>query len=73
MGTFLAATPLGDSFSIENLIAAIGQFVTYIFGSDGPVLKVLDVVTENQILWVFLAFGICTIGINVLRRLRSIF
>lgn len=64
---------VGTTFSLENLIAAIGAFVTYIFGADGPVVTVLDVVTQNQILWVFLAFGICTIGISILRRLRSIF
>lgn len=66
-------TAVGNTFSIEELINAIGVFVTYIFGADGPIMKVLGIVTENQILWVFLAFGICTIGINVLKRLRSIF
>ena len=68
---FLDAVP--TAFSIEALIEAIGAFVTYIFGSTGPVKVVLDLVTQNQILWVFLAFGICTIGISILRRLRSIF
>ena len=64
---------VGNTFTVEALIDAIGVFVTYIFGADGPIMKVLSIVTTNQILWVFLAFGICTIGINVLKRLRSIF
>lgn len=64
---------VGNTFSITELINAITLFVNYIFGTDGPVLKVLNIVTQNQILWVFLGFAICTIGINVLKRLRSIF
>lgn len=64
---------VGNTFSITELINAITLFVNYIFGQDGPIMKVLNIVTSNQILWVFLAFGICTIGINVLKRLRSIF
>lgn len=70
MGAFL---DVANSFSLEALIDAIGVFVTYIFGANGPIKVVLDIVTQNQILWVFLAFGICTIGISVLKRLRSIF
>ena len=64
---------VSNTFSVEALIDAIGKFVTYIFGSNGPIKVVIDIVTQNQILWVFLAFGICTIGISILRRLRSIF
>lgn len=69
---FLDVT-VGNTFSIQDLISAITLFVNYIFGADGPIMKVINIVTTNQILWVFLAFGICTIGINVLKRLRSIF
>ena len=61
------------AFSLEALIAAIEAFVTYLFGSTGPIKMVLDIITSNQILWVFLAFAICTIGISLLRRIRRIF
>lgn len=64
---------VGSSFSIENLIDAIGVFVNYLFGTNGPIKMVLDIITQNQILWVFLAFAICTIGISLLRRIRRIF
>lgn len=66
--------PATTTFTIDNLITAIGKFVTYIFtGASSPVKVVLDLVVQNEILWVFIAFGICTIGISVLKRLRSIF
>lgn len=69
---FLEAVP--TTFSLEALIAAITAFVNYIFDTtDGPIKMVLDLVTGNQILWVFLAFGICTIGISLLNRIKRIF
>lgn len=71
MGAILETVP--TSFSLEALIAAIEAFVTYLFGSTGPIKMVLDIITGNQILWVFLAFAICTIGISLLRRIRRIF
>lgn len=71
MGAILEAVP--TTFSLEALIAAIEAFVTYLFGSTGPIKMVLDIITSNQILWVFLAFAICTIGISLLRRIRRIF
>lgn len=61
------------TFSVEALIDAIKVFVNYLFGADGPIIKVLNLITQNQILWVFLAFAICTIGISLLRRIRRIF
>lgn len=67
---------IGSDFSIENLIAVAKQFVGWIFdtkANNGAVATVLDCVTTNQILWVFLGFSICTIGINLLKRIRSIF
>lgn len=70
--TFLDAVP--TTFSLEALISAIQAFVTYIFDTtNGPIKMVLDLVTGNQILWVFLAFGICTIGISLLNRIKRIF
>lgn len=70
--TFLDAVP--TTFSLEALIAAIQAFVTYLFDTtNGPIKMVLDLVTGNQILWVFLAFGICTIGISLLNRIKRIF
>lgn len=71
MGAILEAVP--TTFSLEALISAIEAFVTYLFGSTGPIKMVLDIITSNQILWVFLAFAICTIGISLLRRIRRIF
>lgn len=64
---------VGLSFNLENLIAAVTAWVTYLFSSDGPIKAVIDIVTANQILWVFLAFSICTIGISLLRRIRRLF
>lgn len=70
--TFLDTVP--TTFSLEALIAAIQAFVTYLFDTtNGPIKMVLDLVTGNQILWVFLAFGICTIGISLLNRIKRIF
>lgn len=70
--TFLDAVP--TTFSLEALIAAIQAFVTYLFDTtNGPIKMVIDLVTGNQILWVFLAFGICTIGISLLNRIKRIF
>lgn len=72
---FLEAAVLDPnaSFSLANLITAIRVWVEYLFSSDGPIKAVIDIVTGNQILWIFLAFGICTIGISLLRRLRRLF
>lgn len=67
----LSAVP--TTFSLEALIAAVTAWVTYLFSADGPIKAVIDIVTANQILWVFLAFGICTIGISLLRRIRRLF
>ena len=65
---------VASTFSIEALIAAMDAFVTYIFdATDGPIKMVLDIITGNQILWVFLGFSICTIGVSLLKRIRSIF
>lgn len=64
---------VGTTFNLENLIAAVTAWVTYLFSSDGPIKAVIDIVTSNQILWVFLAFSICTIGISLLRRIRRLF
>lgn len=71
MGFLTSTVP--TTFSIEALIEAITVWVTYLFGSNGPIKAVLDIVTSNQILWVFLAFSICTIGISLLRRIRRLF
>lgn len=65
-----------QDFSIENLIAVAKAFVEWIFdtkANNGPIACVLDLVTHNQILWVFLGFSICTIGVSLLKRVRSIF
>lgn len=74
MGFLEAAVLSPDAtFSLANLITAIRVWVEYLFSSDGPISSVIKVVTDNQILWVFLAFSICTIGISLLRRLRRLF
>lgn len=71
---FLEATPVSNTFSIEALIDVIKLFVNYLFDkTDGPIKMLLDIITENQILWVFLGFAICTIGISLLKRIRGIF
>lgn len=72
---FLEAAVLDPNatFSLANLITAIRVWVEYLFSSTGPIKSVITIVTENQILWMFLAFGICTIGISLLRRLRRLF
>lgn len=62
-----------NTFSLTNLIAAVTQWVNYLFGTDGPIKKVIDIVVNNEILWIFLAFSICTIGISLLRRIRRLF
>lgn len=65
---------VATTFSVEALIAAMTAFVTYIFdATNGPIKMVLDIITGNQILWVFLGFSICTIGVSLLKRLRGIF
>lgn len=68
---FLSAA--ANTFSLANLISAVQQWVTYLFGDTGPIKMVIDLVVENEILWVFLAFSICTIGISLLRRMRRLF
>lgn len=64
---------VATTFSLESLIAAVTAWVTYLFSSDGPIKAVIDIVVNNQILWIFLAFSICTIGISLLRRIRRLF
>lgn len=70
MGFLSVAT---NTFSLANLISAVQQWVTYLFGTNGPIKAVIDLVVDNEILWVFLAFSICTIGISLLRRMRRLF
>ena len=62
--------PVATSFSVEALIDAIKLFAETVIDL---AKDVLEVITDNQILWIFLAFSICTIGISVLRRIRRIF
>lgn len=71
---FLSAAPISGTFNVEALIQVMTAFVNYIFDpDDGPIKMVLDLITGNQILWVFLGFAICTIGVSLLKRIRGIF
>lgn len=74
---------LGAAFSVSGLLSYMGDFIKWLFVDDGAagtggttagaVGRVLGFITENEILWVFLALAICTLAIGVLARIRKIF
>lgn len=65
---------VATSFSLEALLSAMSAFVDWLFNaSTGAVATVLNFITSNQILWVFLALALCTLAIGVLARIRKIF
>lgn len=75
---------LGAAFSVSGLLGYMGDFIKWLFVDDGTagegatntvgaVGQVLKFITENEILWVFLALAICTLAIGVLARIRKIF
>lgn len=58
---------------LEDILANISRWVSWLFANDGPIKKVIDFIVANPFLWVFIGLSICTIGIGVVRKLRRMF
>lgn len=71
--SFLEQTGDGAADILTAILANITSWISWLFGSTGPVATVIDFIVDNPFLWVFIGLSICTIGIKVVGKLRRMF
>lgn len=71
--SFLEQTADGAGDILTAILANITSWISWLFGSTGPVATVIDFIVDNPFLWVFIGLSICTIGIKVVGKLRRMF